>query len=184
MRQAVIGAVPGSSGRLHESAADSIPAVAPRAVGALGIGLGTATLRYVSTDQPITPLFHWTRHQMKPPLTTGPSRMTPRAPSFSAPTTVPKVAADDRTLRPSPPVPVTWTADPTVSVSARAENGIDTREVNRTRYSMMAASPLSAILFSLPCLPSGRLISTVVPPLRWSFRMRSAGLSSPLIFIV
>src|SRR5664280_1303312 len=184
MRQAIIGAVPVSSGRLHESATDSIPAVAPRAVGALGIGLGTATLRYVSTDQPITPLFHWTRHQVKPPLTTGPSRMTPRAPSFSAPTMVPELAADDRTLRPSPPVPVTWTADPTVSVSAaRAENGMDIREVSRVRHNIMAASPLSAILFSPPCLPSECLISTIVPPVRWSFRMRSSGLSPP-IFIV
>src|SRR5664280_3708032 len=145
MRQAVIGAVPGSSGRLHESAADSIPAVAPRAVGALGIGLGTATLRYVSTDQPITPLFHWTRHQMKVPPATGPSRMTPRAPSFSTPTMAPVLTADDRTLRPSPPVPVTWTADPIVSVSARAENGINIREVSRARHNTMAASPLSTI---------------------------------------
>src|SRR5664280_865343 len=183
MRQAVIGAVPGSSGGLHESTADSTPAVTTRAVGALGVGLATASLRYVSTDQPIAPLFHWTRHQVKPPLTTGPSRMTPRAPSFSTPTMAPVLTADDRTLRLSPPVPVTWTADPTVSVSARAENGIDMREVSRVRHNTMAASPLSAILFSPPCLPSECLISTLVPPVRWSFRMRSSGLSPP-IFIV
>src|SRR5450756_1994958 len=144
MRQEVIGAVPGSSGRLHESAADSIPAVAPRAVGALGIGLGAATLRYVSTDQPITPLFHWTRHQMKPPPATGPSWTTPRASSFSTPTMVPELAADDRTLRPSPPVPVTWTADPTVSVSARAERGMDMREVSRARHSTVSYTHLRA----------------------------------------
>src|SRR5664280_601092 len=175
MRQAVIGAVPESSGRFHESTADSTPAVATRAVGALGVGLATASLRYVSTDQPIAPLCHWTRHQTKVPPATGPSRMTPRAPSFSTPTMAPVLAADDRTLRPSPAVPMTWTADPTVSASARTENGIDMREVTRTKHNMMAASPLSANLFSPPCLPSERLISTIVPPIWRNHRTRSAG---------
>src|SRR5664280_3332834 len=109
MRQAVIGAVPESSGRFHESTADSTPAVATRAGGALGVGLATASLRYVSTDQPIAPLCHWTRHQTKVPPATGPSRTTPRVPSFSTPTMAPVLAADDRTLRPSPPVPVSYT---------------------------------------------------------------------------
>src|SRR5450756_837216 len=183
MRQALIGVAPGFSGKLHESATDSIPGTAPRAVGALGIRMGAATLRKLPTDQPITPLSHWTRHQVKLLSTTGPSRTTPRAPSFSAPTMVPELAGDDRTLRPFP-VPVTSTGDPTVSVSARTENGLDTKGISRTRHSIIAASPLSSVLFSPPCLPSGCLISTVVPPVRWSFRMTSAGQSSPPVFIL
>jgi hypothetical protein len=83
----------------------------------------------------------------------------PLAPSFSTPTIVPVVVAVDLTLRPSPPVPVTSTGEPTAIVSATADGTPVMSVTISIRQTEAAISPLTVVCDLL----SSRLI-VVVPP--------------------